>query len=153
MRFSAVIFSKSRIWYFYSVIMFLVIEKEEERTPCTCWKMKRSTANNHARTKTRTRTHGAEHVRHATTTPPKTEERRSTNTEKTQKKHGAELTRSTGGALKGGRRAVLNATAEIVGTWYKCDLRFCAEIFQSIKCDFQKCVEILKNIFKKSHLI
>ena len=96
---------------------------------------------------------GARETRHHHATKNGGAERRSTNTEKTQKKHGAELTRSTGGALKGGRRAVLNATAEIVGTWYKCDLRFCAEIFQSIKCDFQKCAEILKNIFKKSHLI
>lgn len=65
--------------------------------------------------------------------------------------HGRSIKRAE--TLKSGRRAVLNATAEIVGTWYKCDLRFCAEIFQSIKCDFQKCAEILKNIFKKSHLI
>lgn len=102
----------------------------------------RETRHHHRRRHHQKRRSGAEKIRHGAETI-----------------HGAELQRSTGGALKraetlkSGRRAVLNATAEIVGTWYKCELRFCAEIFQSIKCDFQKCAEILKNIFKKSHLI
>lgn len=100
-------------------------------------------------------------MRHATTTPtpPKTEEHGGEDTTRSgddtrggvATEHGRSIKKAE--TLKSGRRAVLNATAEIVGTWYKCELRFCAEIFQSIKCDFQKCVEILKNIFKKSHLI
>ena len=92
-------------------------------------------------------------MRHATTTPPKTEEHGGEDTTRggVDTEHGRSIKKAE--TLKSGRRAVLNATAEIVGTWYKCELRFCAEIFQSIKCDFQKCAEILKNIFKKSHLI
>lgn len=103
----------------------------------------RETRHHHRRRHHQKRRSGAEEHEHGEDTK---ETRGGVATE-----HGRSIKKAE--TLKSGRRAVLNATAEIVGTWYKCDLRFCAEIFQSIKCDFQKCVEILKNIFKKSHLI
>lgn len=64
-------------------------------------KKSRSTANNHEHKKrhgARTRTHGAEHVRHATTTPPRTEE------------HGGEDTTRSGDDTRGG--VVSGASAE-----------------------------------------
>ena len=150
-------FSKSCTSQKLYYIMFLVIEKEEERTPCTCWKnhgarrtitnTKRDTEHEHGRTERST----------WDTPPPRHHERRST-AEKirhgAETIHGAELwaeqVRSIKRAetLKSGRRAVLNATIKIVGRCLNASCYFVGRFFNQYKCDFKKRAEILKKCFK-----